>query len=202
MNPRNGTRRSFLFALSGVSASAWLASSWHEVAAAAEHASHVASASPGAFRFLNPADAADVDAMAAQILPTGLSPGAREAHAVYFIDRALATFFCDRAPAFRTGLAQFQRSFQRAHPATTSFALAATAEQVGFLTSVERTEFFDTVRVLTIVGTLSSSEYGGNCAGAGWKIMGFEDQHVFNPPFGYYDRGYPGFVASVPGARP
>jgi hypothetical protein len=23
--------------------------------------------------------------------------------------------------------------------------------------------------------------------------MGFEDQHVFNPPFGYYDRDYAGF---------
>ena len=24
--------------------------------------------------------------------------------------------------------------------------------------------------------------------------MGFEDQHVFEPPFGYYDRDYQGFV--------
>ena len=24
--------------------------------------------------------------------------------------------------------------------------------------------------------------------------MGFEDRHVFVPPFGYYDRNYPGFV--------
>jgi gluconate 2-dehydrogenase gamma chain len=201
MNTRNGTRRSLLFALGGLSASAWLASSWHEIAAAAEHATHVAATSPGAFGFLSPADAADVDAIAAQILPSGLSPGAREAHAVYFIDRALATFFCDRAPAFRSGLAEFRRSFQRGSPAAPSFALATSGEQVGFLTSVERTEFFDTLRVLTIIGTLSSSEYGGNYAGAGWKIMGFEDQHVFSPPFGYYDRGYAGFAASVPGDR-
>jgi len=31
-------------------------------------------------------------------------------------------------------------------------------------------------------------------AGAGWKLMGFQDQHAFTPPFGYYDREYTGFV--------
>jgi hypothetical protein len=29
----------------------------------------------------------------------------------------------------------------------------------------------------------------------GWKLIGFEDRHVFEPPFGYYDRDYPGFLA-------
>jgi len=193
MTVRNGTRRGFLFTMGGMSASAWLASGLHEIAAAADHATHVAASSPGTFGFFSPADAADVDAIAAQILPSGRTPGAREAHAVYFIDRALATFFRDRAPAFRSGLEEFRQSFQRSCAAAPSFALAASDEQVGFLSSVERTEFFDTLRVLTIVGTLSSSQYGGNYAGAGWKIMGFEDQHVFSPPFGYYDRGYAGF---------
>jgi hypothetical protein len=28
----------------------------------------------------------------------------------------------------------------------------------------------------------------------GWKLIGFEDRHFFQPPFGFYDRGYPGFV--------
>jgi hypothetical protein len=42
--------------------------------------------------------------------------------------------------------------------------------------------------------------YGGNRDAAGWKLIGFEDQHVFHPPFGYYDRDYPGFVADA--ARP
>ena len=40
----------------------------------------------------------------------------------------------------------------------------------------------------------SLPEYGGNRDGVGWKLLGFEDQHVFQPPFGYYDRDYPGFV--------
>jgi hypothetical protein len=40
----------------------------------------------------------------------------------------------------------------------------------------------------------SSPKYGGNYQGSGWKLIGFEDRHVFTPPFGYYDREYAGFV--------
>jgi hypothetical protein len=29
---------------------------------------------------------------------------------------------------------------------------------------------------------------------AGWKLVGFTDMHAFVPPFGHYDRDYPGFV--------
>jgi hypothetical protein len=36
--------------------------------------------------------------------------------------------------------------------------------------------------------------YGGNRDGVGWKLIGFEDRHTFQPPFGYYDRDYPGFA--------
>jgi len=39
--------------------------------------------------------------------------------------------------------------------------------------------------------------YGGNRGGVGWKLIGFEDAHVFQPPFGYYDRGYPGYVTDA-----
>jgi hypothetical protein len=36
--------------------------------------------------------------------------------------------------------------------------------------------------------------YGGNRDRVGWKLIGFEDTHAFYPPFGHYDRDYPGFV--------
>jgi gluconate 2-dehydrogenase subunit 3-like protein len=201
MNVRNGTRRGFFCALGGLSTSAWLASTWLEIAAAAEHAAHVATTTPAAFGFLTPEDAADVEAIAAQILPGGRTPGAREAHAVYFIDRALDTFFSDRALSFHTGLADFRGSFHRFHPAGASFAALSSGDQIAFLTSVQGSEFFGAMRLLTILGTLSSSRYGGNYEDAGWKLMGFEDQHVFSPPFGYYDRDYPGFVAGVAGGK-
>ena len=195
MNDGHSGRRGFLFALGGMSAGAWLASSWPAIAAAAEHAAHAAAVASSTFEFLGAADAADVDAIAAQILPGGETPGAREAHAVHFIDRALRTFFADRAAPFRVGLVELQRAFRAVYPATTSFAAASASEQATFLASVEHTPFFESLRILTIIGTLSASQYGGNFEGAGWKLMGFEDQHIFTPPFGYYDRNYSGFVA-------
>jgi hypothetical protein len=189
----NDNRRQFLFALSKMSASMLLATQWPQIAAAAHHAAEAAAAIAPTFGFLSPGEAADVEAITARILPGGETPGAQEANAAYFIDHALATFFADRAAVFRAGLQEFQGSFRAAYPAETSFASASATEQIAFLTSVERSPFFDTVRTLTILGTLSSSRYGGNRENAGWKLMGFEDQHVFNPPFGYYDRDYAGF---------
>ena len=195
MDGQFGSRRGFLLSASGLFTSAWLASNQVGIAAAANHAEHSAQ-SPGsaAFIFLSAADAADVEAITAQILPSGKAGGAREAHAVYFIDHALATFFADRAATFRSGLADFQRAFLVANPGAASFAAANGATQFAFLKSVDRTPFFDGARLLTILGTLSSSKYAGNYEGAGWKLMGFEDQHIFEPPFGYYDRDYAGFV--------
>jgi len=189
------SRRGFLRSASGLFTTAWLASNWSGIAAAAHHAEHAANgAEPTAFTFLNAADAADVEALTAQILPSGKSGGAREAHAVYFIDHALATFFADRAAAFRSGLADFQATFRKANPGVSAFAAADPGQQLAFLKSVDRTPFFESARLLTIVGTLASSKYGGNFEGKGWKLMGFEDQHIFEPPFGYYDRDYAGFV--------
>jgi gluconate 2-dehydrogenase gamma chain len=55
------------------------------------------------------------------------------------------------------------------------------------LTAIEKTEFFELVRLHTIMGFLAKPEYGGNYNHAGWKVIGFEDQMTYEPPFGYYD---------------
>jgi hypothetical protein len=205
MDQPNEGRRRFLLSTGGVVTGAWLAANWPGIVAASEHAAHMASAAPPAglatFGFLSATDAADVDAIAAQILPSGGSSGAREAHAVYFIDRALATFFAERAASFRAGLREFQLTYRAAHPAVVSFAAADPPEQLAFLEAVDQTAFFESMRMLTILGTLSSSQYGGNFEGLGWKMLGFEDQHVFEPPFGYYDRHYTGFVPYRSGGK-
>jgi gluconate 2-dehydrogenase gamma chain len=193
--PAKFSRRAFALGSSAALTGAWIAANWPGIAAAAAHAAHVASATePEIFGYLSAAAAADVEALTAHIIPSGATPGAREARAVYFIDRALATFFADRAPAFRAGLAELQKSFRAAYPASASFAGARSAEQLAYLKTVDATPFFETTRVLTIIGTLAATKYGGNRDGLGWKMMGFEDQHVFDPPFGDYDRDYKGFV--------
>jgi hypothetical protein len=45
-----------------------------------------------------------------------------------------------------------------------------------------------------VLGLLALPSYGGNADKLGWKLVGFVDQHAWQPPFGHYDAGYPGFV--------
>jgi hypothetical protein len=201
MNPSDGdrddhSRRSFLLSSGALLTSAWIGSHWPAIAAAARHADD-ASAAPAGFEFFNAADAADVEAISAQILPSGATPGAREAHAVYFIDRALTTFFSGWAQEVRAGLARFQSAFHASNPASASFAEAQPDAQAAYLHTVDRTDFFESMRKLTLLGMFTSPKYGGNYRGTGWVLMGFADQHAFTPPFGYYDRGYAGFVPYV-----
>jgi gluconate 2-dehydrogenase gamma chain len=189
------SRRSFLLSSGGLITGMWVMAQWPSIAAAAHHAEEVSAGSePAGFEFLDAAEAADVEALAAQIVPSGATPGAREAHAVYFIDRAMATFFAAWAQEFRPGLSDFRSKFGAANPASGVFAKASSDEQIAYLKTVDSTPFFETVRTLTILGMFSSPKYGGNFQGSGWKMMGFVDQHAFTPPFGYYDREYTGFV--------
>jgi hypothetical protein len=191
----DGSRRSFLLSSGGLLTSAWIAAHWPAIAAAAQHvdAAPGASASVG-FEYLNAADAADVLALAAQIYPSGATPGATEAHAAYFIDRALGTFFSDWSEDFRAGLKEFQSGFRASNPTQPSFATAGSEAQIAYLKKIESGAFFNAARALTLLGMFSSPSYGGNFQGSGWKMMGFADQHAFTPPFGYYDREYSGFV--------
>jgi gluconate 2-dehydrogenase gamma chain len=194
-DPDDGSRRSFLLSGGGFLTSVWIAAHWPAIAAAAHHADAVpAVPTPLGFEFLNAADAADIEAISAQIVPSGATPGAREAHAVYFIDRAMSTFFAAWAHDFSAGLSEFQAKFAASNPASGSFAKAGSNEQITCLKTVDGTPFFETVRTLTLLGMFSSPKYGGNYGASGWKLMGFVDQHAFSPPFGYYDREYTGFV--------
>jgi gluconate 2-dehydrogenase subunit 3-like protein len=194
VNQDSLTRRAFLVAFADALGVSAVALSWPEVARAA-HDAHagvqVSAASPT--RFFSPADAADVEAIAAAIVPDGATPGAREAGVIHFIDRALATFLSSLAPEFRAQLAVFQKDCQERHNGIASFAALSPERGVEFLRTVDRTPFFERMRLLTLLGMFSSPAYGGNVGGAGWKLLGFEDRHVFEPPFGWYDRDYPGF---------
>jgi Gluconate 2-dehydrogenase subunit 3 len=188
------SRRSFLFSSGPTLTGAWLAANWPTIVAAAQHSHTSAQMTPETFTFFKPADAADIDAISAQMVPSGKTPGAREAHATHFIDHSLTTIFAWRADSFRAGLKQFQDGFHSAHPNAGAFAHVNSNTQIAWLKSVETTEFFQTTRLLTLLGMFSSPKYGGNYHEVGWKMLGFVDEHVFSPPFGYYDAQYTGFV--------
>ena len=125
--------------------------------------------------------------MCAQIIPTDDTPGAREAGVIYFIDRALTTFDRDRQPSYTQGLIALQSKTREMFPGTASFSSLTSAQQIQLLTAIEKTDFFELVRVHTILGFLSNPEYGGNRDKVGWKLIGFDDNFAFEPPFGYYD---------------
>lgn len=122
-----------------------------------------------------------VEAVTARILPGGEEPGAIEAGCVNFIDKALANEDAVRRPVYAAGLAglevvsrsRFEKSFVELEPSNQDEILssleAGTAEDwpqgpVGSL------EFFETVRVHTIIGFLADPAHGGNLDHAGWKV--------------------------------
>src|SRR6266404_8152665 len=100
MDGAKSSRRRFLFGISSGLGSAWLNSRWPLILAAQEHAHQAGRSSPSKFEFFSPLQAAEIEAMAAQIIPADETPGAREARTIYFIDRALTTFDRDKRTAY------------------------------------------------------------------------------------------------------
>jgi gluconate 2-dehydrogenase gamma chain len=185
MDKEEISRRIFLIrSCAGVSA-AWLAARWPDVLAAQQHAREVAkSDTPVEFEFFTAEQALEIEAVAARIIPTDDTPGAREARVIYFIDRALVTFDKDKQPLYQRGLAALRAK------AKNKFSNLNSAQQIKLLKGIQLTEFFQQVRAHTIMGFFANPEYGGNYERMGWKHIGFEDQHYFKPPFGFYDREY------------
>ena len=129
-------------------------------------------------KFFTAEQAREVEAIAAQIIPSDeLGPGAREAGVVRFIDLVLSSFEREKQAVYREGLAGLG-----------AFAALDRAKQIERLGAIEKTPFFETVREHTIMGFFSHPKYGGNRDGSGYRLLGFEDRHMFQPPFGYYDR--------------
>jgi len=204
------SRRQFLAAVGNLASASWIALNWPEIANAAEHAGHdmhdmhdmgSSEAPPSKLTTLSAAEAADIDAIANQVVPGGTSPGARDARVIFFIDNALGSFFAAQLPSFLQGLAEFKSAYAARFGADKPFASAPDAQQVAWLEAVDKTPFFTAVRRLTVLGLIALPKYGGNHDNIGWKLMGVEDNHFWEPPFGYYDKDYPGFEP-YPGTKP
>ncbi|MCZ6716778.1 MAG: gluconate 2-dehydrogenase subunit 3 family protein [Gammaproteobacteria bacterium] len=189
------SRRDFLTRSGGVFGAAWLAANFPAIAAAATEASRVASGEvEESFDFFSAADGALIDAISSLIVPSeGAGPGAREAKVAVFIDRVMTGFMKSGADGFVVGLQTFARAFADAWPQEASFAAAKKTAQVEFFATQVDSDFFGLVHFLTHVGMFALPSYGGNFQKKGWQLMRFEDRHVFYPPFGHYDRDYPGF---------
>lgn len=195
MNKNETSRREFLRATGGALGATWIGAHWPALVEAAEHAHEIATGDADRnLRMLSPTQARDVEAIAAQIVPSGDTPGAREAGVVYFIDQVHAGPYAASAGEFLRGLADFQADCASRNPGVASFADLPDGAQVAYLKGIEATPFFGRMKFLTVLGLLALPSYGGNAGKLGWRLVGFVDQHAWTPPFGHYDRDYPGFV--------
>lgn len=180
---------------------------------AATHA-HAAAAlpHPAKFEFFTPDEAVEVEAIASRIIPSDETPGAKEAGVVFFIDRALVTFASDSQKTYREGLPEVQAILNEKFPAVKKFSAASPEQQDAVIESLSQDNtkkpasrrnrpsvgsqpFFETIRYHTIAGFLidPDSDRRGNRDGVGWKVIGRDPGHVFQPPFGALDKDYPGW---------
>lgn len=140
----------------------------------------------GEFSILTSEEAAEFAAIAARIMPSDETPGAEEAGVVYFMDTVLANDRERELATLRAGLndlqARVHADYERGY-----FYQLSNRQQDDLLTRIEQSEFFGTVRFLTIAGMFSLPEYGGNQNLVGYEVIGFDNRHAWVPPFGFYD---------------
>jgi gluconate 2-dehydrogenase gamma chain len=170
------TRRALLLALSATTLEAL------------QHSHKQVQAGSREFAYLSPGEAADLEALAAVIVPTDDTPGAKEAGVIFFVDRALSGFDQEKRGLYREGLAATRQKCRQMFPQSASIAALSPAQCRDLAESIEKTEFFEQLRTHTMIGFLAIPEWGGNRDKVGWKLIGFEDTGVFQPPFGYYDQ--------------
>ena len=126
-------------------------------------------------------EAAVLDAVVARLSPTDEhGPGAREARAARYIDRALGGALSSSREAYRSGLAAIDAYARTKGGAFTGLSEAA---QDGVLSDMERNAatgftpssaaFFNLVRTHTWQGMFGDPYYGGNANFVGWDLLGY-----------------------------
>jgi gluconate 2-dehydrogenase gamma chain len=131
---------------------------------------------------LSAAEYDTLEAIVARLIPTDANgPGAAEAGAAHYIDRALGGALASSRPAYIAGLAAVESHARRLKDAP--FVSLSPADQDAVLTEMERNAapgftpnsaaFFDLLRNHTIQGTFCDPYYGGNANFAGWDLIGY-----------------------------
>jgi gluconate 2-dehydrogenase gamma chain len=180
------SRRDFLSRSGRFAGGAWLAFNWPLLESTAQ-AAVAARGRDAGFANLAPAQAAELEAIAAQVIPFDDTPGAREAGVIYFIDGALGSFAAGGKETVISGLADLHERVRVQHGEGLLYSGLTAPLQIEMLHGIEDTAFFGLVQYLTVAGMFSLPSYGGNRDKIGWKLIGFEDRHHWQPPFGWYD---------------
>ena len=190
MKPEALTRRLFLQG-SGTIVGSTIVRAGIPTFVAVSQAACTAKEEAAVFENLSNAEAREVVAIAARILPTTNTPGATEAGAVYFFDKAFGTYFAAMQEPARQMLAGFQAGIPAAFPGAEVFSDLSETDQDAYLKTVERTPFFQGARFMTLAGVFGMSMHGGNRDNIGWKLVGMDGPpHAWLHPFGHYDTEY------------
>jgi len=134
------------------------------------------------FVTLTAPEADTLEAVVARLIPTDENgPGATEARAAYYIDRALGGALSASREIYAAGLAATD-AYARASKGA-AFATLAPADQDAILGQMEEGvatgfepssgSFFNLVRGHTIQGTFCDPYYGGNADFVGWDLIGY-----------------------------
>lgn len=144
-----------------------------------------------AYETLTAAESDTLEAMTSRIIPTDASgPGAAEARAAHYIDRALGGALAASRAAYATGLAALD-AYARAKKGA-SFAQLTASDQDAVLFDLngntatgftpDARAFLNLVRTHTIEGTFSDPYYGGNANFVGWDLIGYPGVRVSTTP--------------------
>ena len=123
-----------------------------------------------------------LEAICARIIPSDAAgPGAREARAARYIDRALGGALAPLRPAYTAGFAAFDRYCRS--PRGAPFRERSERDQDSVLIDIETgaatgftgssAAFFAMVRTHTLQGTFGDPYYGGNANFVGWDLLGY-----------------------------
>ena len=179
-SPQKPDRRGFLKRLGSLTGGSVIAANLPAFLATMDLAC-AAEAENAPFDTLLPDDVAFVEAVAARIIPTDHRPGAREAGVVRFIDMCL-----DTMPPF-TGADALIRDLAEELGKEGEVHTLDETRQDELLRGVENEPAFAVLQFLTVAGFLSHPSRGGNRGKVGWELIGFDDAHAFQAPFGHYD---------------
>jgi len=135
-----------------------------------------------ALETLTAVEAETLQAITARLIPSDANgPGALEAQAARYIDRALGGALASSQDAYRSGLAAVDAYARTTKGA--AFARLSAADQDAVLRAMEAnvasgfvpdaSTFFNLVRAHTIQGTFCDPYYGGNADFVGWDLIGY-----------------------------
>ena len=153
---------------------------------------------------LTPHEADLFDRIAELLIPSDENgPGATEAMAMRYLDRALAGALADQREAYRVGLEALERYAKQTRGS--AFLQLTETRQISLLIDVESgtatganvgfagssAQFFGLVRGHVMQGTFGDPHYGGNEGFVGWDLLGYPgvrtvvtpaEQKLLSPP--------------------